>query len=89
MVDFEPFRCRSSSTTGNSTNCISWLDQGSPVFFYGFFIRNNYDKSNDDSGGMLEDGRIGRQLRLLSRELDEDNVLKICQQLQVSSFIDS
>ena len=38
---------------------------------------------------MLEDGRIGRQLRLLSRELDEDNVLKICQQLQVSSFIDS
>lgn len=41
-----------------------------------------YDKMNE-SADSSEDGRIGRQLRLLSRETDEDVIIKICQQLQV------
>ena len=45
-----------------------------------------YDgKSNESSGDgySSEDGRIGKQLRLLARETDEDVIIKICQQLQV------
>lgn len=43
-----------------------------------------YEKGNDyGSENFNEDGRIGRQLRLLSRETDEDVICKICTQLQV------
>jgi hypothetical protein len=43
-----------------------------------------YDKVNDSTENFSsEDGRIGRQLRLLSRETDEEVIIKICQQLQV------
>ena len=43
------------------------------------------DKGGNDADrdGHEADGRIGRQLRLLSREIDEDNIVKICQQIQV------
>ncbi|EFX69271.1 hypothetical protein DAPPUDRAFT_228726, partial [Daphnia pulex] len=42
-----------------------------------------YDKMNDSNENFSsEDGRIGRQLRLLSRETDEEVIIKICQQLQ-------
>ena len=49
------------------------------------FRSKGYDKSHDSGENFSsEDGRIGRQLRLLSRETDEDVICKICQQLQVS-----
>ena len=44
------------------------------------------EKSTDLDGCGVEDGRIGRQLRLLARETDEDSLLKICQQLQVEIY---
>ena len=46
-----------------------------------FRSSKGYDKGNESADS--EDGRIGRQLRLLSRETDEDVICKICQQLQV------
>lgn len=47
------------------------------------FRSKTYEKANDPSENFSsEDGRIGRQLRLLSRETDEDVICKICQQLQ-------
>lgn len=47
------------------------------------FRSKTYDKTNESAENLSsEDGRIGRQLRLLSRETDEDVICKICQQLQ-------
>ncbi|KAK4015632.1 hypothetical protein OUZ56_030607 [Daphnia magna] len=47
------------------------------------FRSKAYDKSTDLAENFSsEDGRIGRQLRLLSRETDEEVICKICQQLQ-------
>ena len=48
------------------------------------FRPKGYDKGGDfSSDNFSEDGRIGRLLRLLSRETDEDVICKIGQQLQV------
>jgi len=47
-----------------------------------------YEKGVEQENGAPEDGRIGRQLRLLSRETDEDVITKICQQLQVNKLSD-
>lgn len=44
-----------------------------------------YEKGGDQENFAPEDGKIGRQLRLLSRETDEDVIIKICQQLQVNN----
>lgn len=49
------------------------------------FRSKGYDKDYS-SDNLNEEGRIGRQLRLLSRETDEDVICKICQQLQVSRY---
>lgn len=52
------------------------------------FRSKTYDKASDSSENFSsEDGRIGRQLRLLSRETDEEVIGKICQQLHVGIFL--
>ena len=47
-----------------------------------------YDKGSETFDTYpTEDGRIGKQLRLLSRETDEDIIIKICRQLQESFLV--
>ena len=58
-----------------------------------FYRKNSrgkiYEKSSEsaDNHAGQEEGRIGRQLRLLSREINEDNIVKICHQLQVTVLV--
>jgi len=52
------------------------------------FRRKGYEKGSENFDNYTaEDGRIGKQLRLLSRETDEDVIIKICRQLQESFLI--
>ena len=52
------------------------------------FRGKGFDKGSESFDSYsTEDGRIGKQLRLLSRETDEDVIIKICRQLQESFLI--
>ena len=79
-----PFRGRGRNNGPRSTVSEDREDGAS------FSSRKNIRMKTQEKGagdGMdtfpSEEGRIGRQLRLLMRETDEEVIAKICQQLQV------